>query len=264
VYGRRQRARRAELSQHFLRSAQVARRLVSLIGLSPGELVVEAGPGRGALTRALVDTGCRIIGVEIDQELANLLRLEFAGQPRVDIVADDFLRFPLPRSPYKFIANAPFSRTTDIVRKLVVGDRPPTEAWIIVQQEAAARFAGLPYGLETLFSLSLKPRWHLEVVGWLSPVNFDPPPRVDSVFLRMMRLPSPLLSAGEYEEFVKLTGRVFAYGKTSLTKSLGSVLTGPQTRRLARDLGLAPATRPSEVSFQQWLGIYRLQKWLNG
>jgi 16S rRNA A1518/A1519 N6-dimethyltransferase RsmA/KsgA/DIM1 with predicted DNA glycosylase/AP lyase activity len=263
VSGRWQRARRAELSQHYLRSDSLARSLVGLCGIRPDDLVVEAGPGRGALTRALAETGCRIVAVELDPDLAARLGREFRDHAHVKIVAGDFLSFPCPDSRYKFVASIPFARTADIVRRLAFGKFPPVEASIIVQREAAARFAGYPYGPETVLSLSLKPHWHMEIVAWLNPVHFDPPPRVDSVLLRLARRPSPLLASDDYREFTAILRRAYSRGSDSLVRSLRGVLTEKQVLKLTADLGLPVSLRPSDVSFQQWLVIFRLRQWLN-
>ncbi len=94
--------------------------------------------------------------MEFDGALAEALRTRFPSDGRVTIVRSDFLRFRLPDGPYKVLGNIPFNRTAAIVRRLVQADSPPQDAWLVVQREAAERFAGGPSARETLSSLLLK------------------------------------------------------------------------------------------------------------
>jgi 16S rRNA A1518/A1519 N6-dimethyltransferase RsmA/KsgA/DIM1 with predicted DNA glycosylase/AP lyase activity len=94
--------RRAELSQHFLRGDS-ATRLVRIASIPDSDLVIEIGPGRGALTKVLAGRSGPVIAVELDAHLADALRARCPG--RVDVVAADFLDFELPRGRYTVIGN---------------------------------------------------------------------------------------------------------------------------------------------------------------
>ena len=120
---------------------------------------MEVGSGRGALTRPLARIAGRLVAIEIDAILADKLSGELDGS--VEIINADFLSVALPSGPYKVIGNIPFSITTDIIRKLIDAPEPPVDAWLIVQREAAHRLCGSPYSSETLWSLRLKPCWHV-------------------------------------------------------------------------------------------------------
>ncbi|MGH2604088.1 MAG: rRNA adenine N-6-methyltransferase family protein, partial [Dehalococcoidia bacterium] len=95
--------RRPELSQHFLRSEALASWLAAQTHVSRHDLVVEIGPGRGALTAALARRCRKLIAVELDSRLCGLLREQFKDQRHVSIVQGDFLRFGLPTAPYKVV-----------------------------------------------------------------------------------------------------------------------------------------------------------------
>ena len=114
--------------------------------------------------------------MEFDGALAEALRARFLNDDRVTIVRFDFRRFRLPDVPYKVLGNIPFNRTAAIVRRLVRADAPPRDVWLVVQREAAERFAGRPCSRETLPSLLLKPWWQIEIARRLRRTDFDPPP----------------------------------------------------------------------------------------
>jgi 23S rRNA (adenine-N6)-dimethyltransferase len=246
--------RRAELSQHFLRKGATAAELVASTTISTGDLVLEIGPGRGALTRALAARCGRLIAFEIDADLAAALRQELGG--RAEIVTADFLSIELPRAAYKVIGNVPYARTTEIVRSLLSAPVAPDDAWLVVQREAARRFVGAPYGRETLFSVSHKPWWHAEIVRSLRRTDFDPPPAVESVLLWLMRRARPLVERRHAALYRELTARVFGAG-IGVERSLRPWLSHVQLARLAHDLHFDPARPASALRFEQWLAVFR-------
>ncbi len=252
---RRRTHRRAHLSQHFLRKGATAARLIRSTSITDTDLVVEIGPGHGALTIPLARRAGRVIAVEIDTTLASKLRSKKLGG-RVEIVDGDFLTTPLPLNRYKVVGNVPFARTTDIVRRLAEASNPPEDTWLTVQREAGHRFTGSPYVNETLWSLRLKPWWHVEIVDRLRRSDFDPPPSVESVFLWMSQRARPLLAESEGRVFMELIVGTYERG-LSIRRTARRRLSNNQIRRLARDLRFEIDGQPSSLSFEQWLGIVR-------
>ena len=99
-----------------------------------------------------------MIAVELDAALAADLREQFAAEPRIEVVTADFLRYDLPRTPYKLFGNIPFAVTSAIVRRVTEAEPPPVDAHLIMQREAAEKLAGSPWAPESRRSLTLKPR----------------------------------------------------------------------------------------------------------
>ena len=148
--GRRASARRwPELSQHFLRRGALAASLVKRSSVTRSDTVLEVGAGTGALTLELARRCKRLVAVEYDPTLCDVLRRRFARTPSVEVVEADILTTPLPDGEYVAFGNIPFSRTAAIVRRLTDASDPPRDAYLIVQLEAAQRFAGAPYAPST-------------------------------------------------------------------------------------------------------------------
>ena len=246
--------RRAELSQHFLRKGATAARLVEATSISRSDVVVEIGAGRGALTLPLSRRAGRVIAVEVDPALSVQLNGRFAHH--VEIVNDDFLAMRLPENSYKAFGNVPFAVTTEIVRKLVRAANPPNDAWLVVQREAAQRFCGAPYVGESLWSLRLKPWWHVEIVDRLRRVDFDPPPSVESVLIWLSRRERALLNDAEARAYLNLVENAFD-GDRSVRSATTRWMSKTEIRRLALDLRFGIDFRASMLSFEQWLGIVR-------
>ena len=254
---KRDRTRRKELSQHFLRSRALAASLVAGTSIATDDLVVEVGPGRGMLTQELARRCGRIVAVEVDAELVRDLRAMFYGDPHVVVEHEDFLRFDLPRTPYKVFGNIPFRQTAAIVRRLADAPPPPTDTYLVVQLEAAERFAGRPYAGETLGSLLLKPWWHIEIARRLRRTDFEPPPSVDAVLLWLSRRARPLVGISEARLYGQFVSSSFGRRGNSLRRCLRPRFTARQLGRLAQDLRFDPAGPPSALAFDQWLGLFR-------
>ena len=247
--------RRPELSQHFLRDADVARALVRRIGFPPSAFVVEPGAGDGALTEALADARFRVLAVEKDERLYELLRRRLAGRDAVVCRHGDFLTLPMPRAPYRVVSNVPYGITAAVVRKLLDAPRPPDEAALIVQREAAEKFAGAPR--ETRFSLLHKPWFDIRIDSAVPKHCFEPPPRVHSVLMRIRPRAAPLLAASSAPAYRRFIAETFGQGGPEVSRGLRRFVTSRQLARLRHDLGFSANARPSELAFSQWLAIFR-------
>ena len=251
--------RRADLSQHFLRSRALATSLITQAPVTRRDLVVEIGPGRGILTGELAHRCRKVVAVEFDRALYQGLRSRFRDNTRITIVQADFLRFPLPDAPYKVLGNIPFNRTAAIMRRLVQAPLPPEDVWLVVQREAAERFAGGPCSRETLSSLLLKPWWQVEIARRLRRTDFDPPPNVEAVVLWLARRTRPLVDrslATDYRRFIRTC---FGRGDHTIRRCLRSEFTRTQVHRLGRDLRFDPSGPPSSLTFDQWLALFRFR-----
>ena len=136
---------------------------------------------------------------------------------------------------------------------------PPVDAWLIVQRELAQRLCGRPYTNETLWSLRLKPRWHVEILDRLKRTDFDPPPSVDSVVLWLSNRGRSLMTGSESRVYLGIIESAFQNGGT-LRQAVRPWLSKIQFRRLATDLRFEVTAEPSSLQFEQWLGIVRFVK----
>ena len=251
--------RRADLSQHFLRSRALASSLIAQAPVTRNDLTVEIGPGRGILTGQLARHCREVVAVELDGALCEALRRQFRSDTHVTIVKADFLRFPLPDVPYKVLGNIPFNRTAAIVRRLVQAPSPPGDAYLVIQREAAERFAGGPYSRETRSSLLLKPWWQVEIARRFNRTDFDPPPSVDAVALWLARRERPLVDQSQTVDYQRFIRACFGRDGHAIRRCLRSELTRTQIHRLSRDLRFDPSGPPSTLTFDQWLGLFRFR-----
>jgi 23S rRNA (adenine-N6)-dimethyltransferase len=234
------------LSQHSLRAA-AAERIIASTGLAPPMRVFELGAGDGALTAALVRRCLRVTAVEIERAAWSRLRERFRGEPLVSAVLADLLAVELPRQgPYAVVSNVPFAVTAPLLRRLLATPNPPRLAALVVQREAAQKWAGLGY--ETLASVLLKNQFVVDVPVAIHRTDFDPRPNVDCVLLRLRRRARPCVEPRGFEALVR---RGFGNGRGTVARNLGG-RAGAQ--RLAA-AGISRDALPHELSFEQWLAL---------
>ncbi len=198
--------RRRELGQNFLRP-EWAERVLSALDVRPGELVLEVGAGRGALTFRLAALGARVIAVEVDPAWASQLQAAGRGvRPgSIRVVAANFLNTDLPEAPFRVVASVPFSLTTRILHRLL--DDPTSalsRADLVVQWEVGRKRAAAPAA--NLLSASWAPWWRFALVDRIPAAAFRPVPGVDAGLLRVTRRDPPLLPlvmAGPFASFIR-------------------------------------------------------------
>lgn len=255
------------LAQNFLRSPKLARRLVGMSTIGPSDTVYEIGPGNGVITAALANVAREVIAIEKDPELVRRLRERFRAFDNVQIVEKDFLAYSFRTrrdaltierrtsiSQYKIFANIPYNITAQIVRKILYERSNLSEGYLILQKEAAKKFSGSPR--ETLFSVLAKPFFEFQILFQLRRTDFWPVPNVESVLLSIKRRARPLIEprdVASYRDFVQYG---FGRWKPNLKLAFKNVFTYRQWKRLAQDLDFPLNATPTELSFEQWLGLY--------
>ncbi|HEX8730618.1 MAG TPA: 23S ribosomal RNA methyltransferase Erm [Ktedonobacterales bacterium] len=249
-------------SQNFLRDPRLVERLIVLSCIRSDDLVVEIGPGAGALTDCLARRCGRVVAVELDASLARRLMRRYAALPHVTIQHGDFLDFTLPSEPYKVFASIPFARTHDIMTKLTATSQAPEEMCLIMQREAAEKFCGAPR--ECLYSMLLKPWFTAEITHHFRRSDFIPAPGVDVVLLRMEKRGPPLVAAHERQLFRDFLVYGFTTRQPTLALSLRDLLTHRQLHQAFTQCALAPDITPSRVTFSQWLALFHATMRLGG
>ena len=182
---------RKKWGQHWLASDELAAALVRLVAPQSGDLFVEIGPGRGRLTRALLEHPVRVVAVEVDPDCCAALRpLEADGRLRViqaDILQAD-TSLPWSSGPLRLVGNLPYNVGGAILRWTSRRAADLVDAHYMLQEEVAERVVADPgsrtYGL---LSVAMQASFRPQIVKRLSPGAFRPPPAVRSAFLQLER-----------------------------------------------------------------------------
>ncbi|OLC60221.1 MAG: ribosomal RNA small subunit methyltransferase A [Candidatus Rokubacteria bacterium 13_1_40CM_4_69_39] len=255
--------RRRALGQHFLRDAGVARAIVDLVAPARGDLVVEIGPGEGALTGELAGRAGRVVALEIDRGLVARLR---ARIPSVEVVEADARAWDygaLARPPggrALVVGNLPYSVGKPILAALIAARTAIDEMALMLQREVAERVAAPP-GSKTYGSLSVLTQLYCDVRVALRvpPGAFRPPPEVESAVLHLRVRPGPCVPLADERRFHAVVRAAFAQRRKTLANALAAGLGLPLevVRKATTTAGVDPGRRAETLTILEFAGLAR-------
>jgi 16S rRNA (adenine1518-N6/adenine1519-N6)-dimethyltransferase len=263
LYARREdvatvRTRRQRLGQHFLRDAGVARAIVAALPEAPAR-VLEIGPGRGALTRVLLERFSLVRAVELDAALANDLPRRLGSPGHLEVRLGDALTLDLDElaesEPWQVAANLPYAVATPILRRLVHrGDLFPVLV-VMVQHEVARRIvAGEGDAERGLLTVEIGARARAELLFPVPARCFSPPPRVTSAVVRLVprELPAP---PAVLARALELAAAAFSHRRKKLANALAAAGEPHELASAFTAAGVSPDVRPQELAIGRWLAL---------
>ena len=254
VHGWRPRKR---FGQHFLHDRAVIRRIVDAIAPKSDELVLEIGPGCGALTFPLLASGCELHAVEIDRDLAARLRAHGARHPNLVVHEADALEFDLariaaPPRRLRVTGNLPYNIATPLMFRLLAALTRITDMHLMLQKEVVDRMVSPP-GSRAYGRLSVMVQLDCEAerVMQVGSGAFSPEPRVESTVVRLRpRLRTTLDPAGR-DRFVAIIRSCFS----SRRKTLRNALRGLCDERVIAASGIDPRMRPEMLTVEEFVNL---------
>lgn len=241
------------LGQNFLTNEILLQKIAGGLQIEDGDVVVEIGPGTGALTKHLLaSNAAKIIAVEKDNRLIAGLRAKFTD-PRFTVIEGDALEIlpSLSLKKFKLIGNIPYYITGHLLR--VVGElaEKPALSVFVIQKEVAERaVAHAPKN--NLLSLSLQFWSEPEFLGTIKKENFRPVPKVDSAIIRLRTVKPPVLQADKYYPILRL---LFSQPRKTILNNLASRLSKEEAARLLEKLNLSPSLRPENLFLEDIIKI---------
>jgi 16S rRNA (adenine1518-N6/adenine1519-N6)-dimethyltransferase len=247
---------RQRLGQHFLIKGSVLERIARAACPEREPLVIEIGPGRGALTHKLLDRAERVVAVEIDAALVVLLREKFRAEPKLTLLHADALATDLGQwGPVTITGNLPYYAATPILAKALTMGDSLHRAVFLVQKEVAARLTARPgsrdYGL-----LSVQTRLFAdaEALFDVPPSAFRPPPKVDSTVVRLRpHSRAAELAIPDPRRFLAFAGLCFHQKRKTLRNNLAG-----KYGKDALDGRPEAGKRAEELTLDQFADLYRI------
>jgi 16S rRNA (adenine1518-N6/adenine1519-N6)-dimethyltransferase len=253
-----------KLGQNFLHDAEAIQRIVAALGDCSSSTVVEIGPGKGAVTRALAARADHVIAVELDRELAASLRESFPAE-RVTVVNEDVLSFDFAAAATAagerlgVVGNLPYYITSPILLKLAASCVSLDRAVLMMQREVADRVAASPgsrdYGLLSVTAQMYGP---VERLFTLPPGAFSPPPEVHSTVIRWKFAPRFAELGVEESSFLILARQAFAQKRKTLSNNLRAAGLRPESTQLALSrAAINPQSRAEELSLERFAALHK-------
>lgn len=249
------------LGQHFLADPNTARRIVRVAGVEPGDRVLEIGPGVGSLTLALLDAGAEVVALELDRRVLTVLA-EVVGD-RVELVHGDALTAdlgalaPPGRRPWRVVSNLPYNVATPVVMRLLHHAPQIASLLVMVQREVGERWTAPP-GTKTFGALSVRVAYFATATtaGAVPASVFVPPPKVESVLVRLDRHRRPPVSVPSTDELFALLRAGFAHRRKTLRRSLRPLL-GERTEVTLAAAGIPAEARAETLDLSRWAALAR-------
>ncbi len=245
--------------QNFVIDPNTVRRIARVAEVGPGDVVLEIGPGIGSLTLALLETGARVVAVEIDPRLAAQLPVtiaEFAPQSgdRFEVVLADAMNVTeLPAPPTAVVANLPYNVAVPVVLHLLATFPSIERVLVMVQREVADRLCAQP-GSRTYGVPSVKARWFGDVrhAGDVGRNVFWPAPNVDSGLVSIVRQPEP----GDCDRAAvfAVVDSAFAQRRKQLRSALSGAF-GPKVDEILQRAGVDPKVRGEQLDVADFMAI---------
>ncbi len=251
------------LGQNFLHDRHQLERIAAAAALSPGDKVLEIGPGLGPLTDLLLTQAGEVLAIETDHRLVEFLSGHFAAHAKLRLVQADALRWlrdhPRDWTGWKLVSNLPYSVASPILVELAQAPRGPDRLVVTLQLEVAQRLTAAPdsehYGLLTLLvGLAYAPGPLFKIPGGC----FFPSPDVMSACLTLTRRPEPLLPPEQTRAFARLVKLALSQRRKKMIKLLKAAWPLPQIEAAFTELALDPLVRGEKLSIAQFVRLTQI------
>ncbi len=263
---------RKGLGQNFLVDPLHLAKIVAAAELTTADTVVEIGPGLGALTRLLAASAGRVIAIELDPAMVNLLNHELGHLPNLTIVEADILQTnlnhlitsptntPIPEPPnpsvttqFKVVANLPYYITSAVMRHLLETTPRPERIVVTVQKEVAQRIIAGP-GDMSILAVSVQFYGQPKLVHHIPAGAFYPPPKVDSAVVRIDTFAQPPLAIDDTAHFFRVVKAGFGQKRKQLKNSLAAGLSRPMAEIMAamQQVNIDPTRRAETLNLAEW------------
>ncbi|MFH0905118.1 MAG: 16S rRNA (adenine(1518)-N(6)/adenine(1519)-N(6))-dimethyltransferase RsmA [bacterium] len=261
------------LGQHFLIDREVLEKIVEAADLSKHDFVVEIGPGFGTLTFPLAEAAGRILAVETDKRIINILKALGSGYYNIDLLPANILklsdrdlysRYRLwskaksGATHYKLVSNLPYYITSPILKQFLETLFPPDLIVVMVQKEVAERITAKPGDLSVL-GVSVQFFGEPEIIAIVPKTSFWPRPAVDSAIIKIQPFKKSPYNVDDIRFFFRVVKAGFGERRKQLHNSLSGGL-NLESRVVANTLagvGVDPKARAQDLTLPQWVKIYQ-------
>lgn len=246
------------LGQNFLTNPRIVEKIIATAELKEDEIVVEVGPGFGILTDKLLKHAKKVIAIEKDARLFEILRAKFAEQinsGKLELIHADALKISPPKTAYSWISNIPYSITSPLLDHFI-RENPenlPRCAVLLVQKEVAQKLAARPPKMNVL-ALHVQTFCNPKIIANVSRANFKPMPKVDSAIIKIEFPKTPkfpeLTHPATREKYFNLIHRAFFKKRKMLRATL--------PKELLIKTGITETRRPETLSIKEWINLVNL------
>lgn len=252
---------RKRWGQHFLVDQNISNKVIQTAQVGKEDVVLEVGPGMGEMTLALARKAERVIAVEIDSKLVEILKEKLAGYSNVEVVRGDILALDFKKSfgrqhqQIKVVANLPYQISTPLLFRFIESRQIFSTLTLMLQKEVAERMVassgGKEYGPLSIFVQLVS---NLSIRFLVKPSAFFPPPKVESAVAHIVWKEKPIVELEDEKWFKEVVKASFGYRRKTLINALKhSGLSLPEDAEgKIRKIGINPQRRPETLTIQEF------------
>ena len=256
---------RKRFSQNFLTDRNIAARIVNALGLKGDDAVIEIGPGLGILTEGLLDSGAKVIGIEIDRDLAGGLKERFNGRNNLEIINADALKISYKelavqrKEKLKVVSNLPYNISTPIIFKLLEEREIFSMFLLMLQKEVAQRIVSPPDNKEYgVLSVMVQLLADVKIEFDVPPSCFHPAPKVYSSVVRFNILNKPRIDVEDIAFFKRVVKASFGQRRKTLLNALKSLnIETPQLVELLNIINIDSKRRGETLTLEEFAVLSR-------
>jgi 16S rRNA (adenine1518-N6/adenine1519-N6)-dimethyltransferase len=254
---------RKGLGQNFLVDGGILKKIAAAAELISTDTVIEVGAGLGVLTETLVEQAGKLIAIELDNHLADILKARFSDSNKVTVINEDVLKINPAgilnaETEYKVVANLPYYITSAVIRHFLEATVKPAVMVLMVQKEVAKQITAQP-GEMSLLSVSVQLYGKPTIVSKVSARCFYPAPNVESAILKIAVYPQPQVQTGNIAGFFDIVRAGFSANRKQLVNSLSNGLKIPKNDviPLLEKAGIDPKRRAETLTIDEWGILYK-------
>jgi len=255
---------RKKWGQHFLTDKNILKKVIKTAEIGKEDVVLEVGPGLGEMTQVLAQEARKVIAVEIDARLVEVLRNKLADTPNVEILQGDILKFDVrkhlgsEKRPVKVVANLPYQISTPLLFHFINSKDLFSALILMLQREVAERMVAPPgkkaYGPLSVLVQSVA---DISICFIVKPSAFFPPPEVESAVIRLSWKERPMIAPEQEEGFRAVVKGCLGYRRKTLANALkhSDLLLPEDLEKRLEEIGIDPRRRPETLSVQEFVDL---------
>ena len=248
------------LGQHFLYDQNIINKIIGSAQIDRNDHILEIGSGRGHLTEALINTGAKIVSLEIDDDLyAHALERfgEASNFKILHIDAIDFNPSDFFEKPFKLIANLPYNLGSRLLRKFLFSQPNSDISVVMLQREVAMNIVSNPNKMNILSS-TFQTVAEVDLLFNVKPTSFLPPPKVHSAVIKLKFKDNPLIEKSELDDFFDFVVAAFAAPRKQIKNSLslGLKMDSTTIEKILTTIEILPTRRPQTFTIFEWKFLF--------
>ncbi len=250
------------LGQNFLINKKVIDEIIKVGEISSTDVVLEVGPGIGALTKKLAKISDTVISVEKDYEMVEILKKNVKEFSNIKIFTEDILNFSLRKNlpkKYKVVSNLPFYISTAIIRRLLSKENPPEITSFIVQNTVAERIKSSEEK-KSFLSVLISFYCDVEIFSKVPKNSFWPKPRVDGRIIKLIPHYKYSSSTDNYDYFFKIVEAGFIHPRKQLKNNLSALrkISKGEIVKILKENKINPENRAEDLKIEDWIRLSRI------